>query len=67
MFFFFPLAINIGWEIPSIIFQIHLGKFYHDRTLFSLTIDDGECKGNYPQMASIQLSEILQFTQIYKC
>ena len=29
-----------------------------------LTIDDGECKGNHPQMALIQASEILQFTQI---
>ena len=33
--------------------MIILGKFDHDRTLFSLTGNHGECKGNHPQMAEL--------------
>ena len=30
-----------------------------------VTIDDGECKSNHPQIPLIQVSELLYFTQMY--
>ena len=42
---------------------MNLGKIHHDLTLRSspgIMVN----KGNHPQMALIQVSEILQFTQI---
>ena len=36
-----------------------LGKFHHDRTLFSRTLEIMVSKANHPQMVLIQVSEIL--------
>ena len=30
-----------------------LGKFHHDLTWRPTPIDDGECKGNHPQVAEL--------------
>ena len=45
-----------AWTLPDgRICEGHgwLGKFHHDLTWRPKPIDDGECKGNFPQMAEI--------------
>ena len=39
-----------GWDVDPLT-RMTLGKFHHDLTDPPKPIDDGECKGNHPQMA----------------